>query len=385
MFKEKTIPLSIYVHIPWCIHKCPYCDFNSHEFKKQDIKNDESMYTAALLKQLENTNINNYKKPISSIFFGGGTPSLFNPETFKKIITKIQDRFELEKNCEITIEANPGTLDKEFFYGYKDIGINRMSLGIQSFNQKHLTKLERIHDQQEAIESASLAVKLFDNVNIDLMFALPEQTKLELNEDIKMALDVNSSHISYYHLTIEPNTSFYKHPPKLPTHDESAELFDLVKKKLVNNGFLHYETSVYAKKNSECKHNLNYWNFGDYIGIGAGAHSKLTTNDTIRRYVCHKNPKYYISEARKNNYVNDERLLSANDRIFEFMMNALRINNGFITNFFEERTNLPIKKIEKELSIAKDKELIEEINGRIKPTLLGQQFLNELLQIFLKD
>ncbi|MFL2981109.1 MAG: radical SAM family heme chaperone HemW [Methylophilaceae bacterium] len=385
MFKEKTIPLSIYVHIPWCIHKCPYCDFNSHEFKKQDIKNDESMYTAALLKQLENTNINNYRKPISSIFFGGGTPSLFNPETFKKIITKIQDRFELKKNCEITIEANPGTLDKEFFYGYKDIGINRMSLGIQSFNQKHLTKLERIHDQQEAIESASLAVKLFDNVNIDLMFALPEQTKLELNEDIKMALDVNSSHISYYHLTIEPNTSFYKHPPKLPTHDESAELFDLVKKKLVNNGFLHYETSAYAKKNSECKHNLNYWNFGDYIGIGAGAHSKLTTNDTIRRYVCHKNPKYYISEARKNNYVNDERLLSANDRIFEFMMNALRINNGFITNFFEERTNLPIKKIEKELSIAKDKELIEEINGRIKPTLLGQQFLNELLQIFLKD
>ncbi|MAS00270.1 MAG: YggW family oxidoreductase [Nitrosomonadales bacterium] len=384
MFKEKTIPLSIYVHIPWCIHKCPYCDFNSHELKKQDIKNDEKIYAAALIKQLENTNIN-YKKPISSIFFGGGTPSLFNPETFRKIITKIKNRFDLTKNCEITIEANPGTLDKEFFYGYKDVGVNRMSLGIQSFNQKHLKKLERIHNQQEAIESANLAVKLFDKVNIDLMFALPEQTKLELDDDIKMAMDINSSHISYYHLTIEPNTFFYKHPPKLPTHDESAELFDLVNKKLINNGFLHYETSAYAKKDSECKHNLNYWNFGDYIGIGAGAHSKITSNNSIRRYVSHKNPKHYISKVNNNNYIDNERLLSSNDRIFEFMMNALRINNGFKKKFFEERTNLPIKIIKKELSIAKNKKLLEEINGRIKPTLLGQQFLNELLQIFLKD
>tara|TARA_B100001564_G_C20597345_1_gene650915 strand:- start:67 stop:1221 length:1155 start_codon:yes stop_codon:yes gene_type:complete len=384
VFKEKTIPLSIYVHIPWCIHKCPYCDFNSHELKKQDIKNDEKIYAAALIKQLENTNIN-YKKPISSIFFGGGTPSLFNPETFRKIITKIKNRFDLTKNCEITIEANPGTLDKEFFYGYKDVGVNRMSLGIQSFNQKHLKKLERIHNQQEAIESANLAVKLFDKVNIDLMFALPEQTKLELDDDIKMAMDINSSHISYYHLTIEPNTFFYKHPPKLPTHDESAELFDLVNKKLINNGFLHYETSAYAKKDSECKHNLNYWNFGDYIGIGAGAHSKITSNNSIRRYVSHKNPKHYISKVNNNNYIDNERLLSSNDRIFEFMMNALRINNGFKKKFFEERTNLPIKIIKKELSIAKNKKLLEEINGRIKPTLLGQQFLNELLQIFLKD
>ena len=200
-----------------------------------------------------------------------------------------------------------------------------------------------------------------------------------------MAMDINSSHISYYHLTIEPNTFFYKHPPKLPTHDESAELFDLVNKKLINNGFLHYETSAYAKKDSECKHNLNYWNFGDYIGIGAGAHSKITSNNSIRRYVSHKNPKHYISKVNNNNYIDNERLLSSNDRIFEFMMNALRINNGFKKKFFEERTNLPIKIIKKELSIAKNKKLLEEINGRIKPTLLGQQFLNELLQIFLKD
>jgi len=199
--KKYSIPLSVYVHIPWCIHKCPYCDFNSHEFEGQDIKNNELIYTNALIKQLENSNID-LQRPIHSIFFGGGTPSLFSPASFKKIITKIDDKFGLGENCEITIEANPGTVDKQYFYGYKDVGINRMSLGIQSFNEKHLKKLERIHNQQEAIEAANLAVKLFDKVNIDLMFALPGQTQPELNDDIEMALAIGSSHISYYHLTI---------------------------------------------------------------------------------------------------------------------------------------------------------------------------------------
>ena len=381
--KQDRIPLSIYVHIPWCIHKCPYCDFNSHEFQQQDIKKNELIYTNALIKQLESTNIS-CQRPIHSIFFGGGTPSLFSPATFKKIITKINNTFGLEKNCEITIEVNPGTLDNQYFLGYKDIGINRMSLGIQSFNNKHLKKLERIHNQLEAIESANLAVKLFDKVNIDLMFGLPGQTKLELDNDITMALEINSSHISYYHLTIEPNTFFHKHPPKIPNQDESAELFDLVNTKLKKNNFLHYETSAYAKKGSECQHNLNYWNFGDYLGLGAGAHSKITTEESILRYACHKNPKYYISEVNKNNYINEEKLLTTNDRIFEFMMNSLRLNDGFQINSFEERTNLPIKEIEKELSTAKNKKLIKEINGRIKPTILGQKFLNDLLQIFLR-
>ena len=384
MSKKYSIPLSVYVHIPWCIHKCPYCDFNSHEFEGQDIKNNELIYTNALIKQLENSNVNS-QRPIHSIFFGGGTPSLFSPTAFKKIITTIDEKFGLEEDCEITIEANPGTIDKQYFYGYKDVGINRMSLGIQSFNEKHLKNLERIHNQQEAIEAANLAVALFDKVNIDLMFALPGQTKTELNSDIEMALEIGSSHISYYHLTIEPNTFFHKHPPKVPNQDESAELFDLVSSKLKNANFEHYETSAYAKKGSQCSHNLNYWNFGDYLGIGAGAHSKITSNESILRYACHKSPKYYISEVTKNNYINEEQFLTTNDRVFEFMMNALRLNNGFDIISFEQKTNLRISEIQKELSIAKEKQLIIEINGRIKPTILGQSFLNELLQIFLRD
>jgi len=376
--------LSIYVHIPWCVHKCPYCDFNSHSLKNKSINEFEEIYTQAVIDQVSNSEIRK-NKIIPSIFFGGGTPSLFSPNSIEKILLSISDKYTLEKDCEITLEANPGTIDQSYFKGYKKVGINRVSLGIQSFNDIHLKSLERIHDRNQALSAALQAREVFDNINLDLMYALPNQTMSELDKDVNQALSIEPEHISYYHLTIEPNTMFHKFPPNQPSDDVSADMGDLIAHKLENFNYQHYETSAYAKPNKECKHNLNYWNFGDYIGIGAGAHSKLTTNDTIRRYVCHKNPKYYISEARKNNYVNDERLLSANDRIFEFMMNALRINNGFITNFFEERTNLPIKKIEKELSIAKDKELIEEINGRIKPTLLGQQFLNELLQIFLKD
>ena len=384
MSNKHPIPLSVYVHIPWCIHKCPYCDFNSHEFQGQDIKQNEIIYTNALIKQLESIHFSS-QRPIHSIFFGGGTPSLFSPEAFEKIINKIREKFTLENNCEITIEANPGTVDKQYFYGYKDIGINRMSLGIQSFNETHLKKLERIHNKQEAYEAAKLAVKLFDKVNIDLMFALPEQTPSELNDDIKMALDIGSSHVSYYHLTIEPNTFFYKHPPKVPNQDDSSKLFDLVCNGLKNANFEHYETSAYAKKGSQCHHNLNYWNFGDYLGIGAGAHSKITSGDSIIRYSCHKSPKYYLSEVDKNNFIKEEHELTNNDRVFEYMMNALRLNNGFEISNFEYRTNLPINEIKEELLIAREKQLISQIDGRIKPTILGQNFLNELLQIFLRS
>lgn len=383
MTKKDPIPLSVYIHIPWCIHKCPYCDFNSHEFKGQDIKNNEVIYTNALIKQIENFNFDS-QRPIHSIFFGGGTPSLFSPATFEKIIGKIKDKYGLKEDCEITIEANPGTIDKQYFYGYRDVGINRISLGIQSFNEKHLKNLERIHNQKEAIEAANLAIKLFNEVNIDLMFALPGQTKLELNNDIKMALDIGSSHISYYHLTIEPNTFFFKHPPDIPDQDKSAELSDLVSEKLKYANFKHYETSAYAEIGSQCRHNLNYWNFGDYLGIGAGAHTKITSKRSIRRYACHKNPKYYISAINGNNYFDENRLLTTNDSVFEFMMNSLRLNDGFDINSFEEKTFLPISEIKKELSVAKEKQLITEINGRIKPTILGQRYLNELLQIFLR-
>jgi len=377
-------PLSIYIHIPWCIHKCPYCDFNSHEFKDQNIKNNEEAYTHALVKQIENYNIEP-NRPIHSIFFGGGTPSLFSPKAFDTLIKKLENTFGLDKNCEITIEANPGTFDKEHFYGYRDVGINRMSLGIQSFNQTHLKKLERIHSPKEAASAANLAVKIFDKVNIDLMFALPNQSLSDVKEDITKALEIGTSHISYYHLTIEPNTFFYKFPPQLPDEEKSAEIFDLISNELNSAKFEHYETSAYAKKNSQCLHNLNYWNFGDYLGIGAGAHSKLSCEGKISRKSCFKNPRDYIKNTNNHKFYDDEKLLSENDLIFEFMMNALRLNKGFNQSLFEQRTNLPISIIDKELSLAKDKKLIIQKNGRIKPTDLGQSFLNELLQIFLKD
>ena len=377
-------PLSVYIHIPWCIHKCPYCDFNSHEFKDQNIKNNEEAYTHALLKQIENYNIEP-NRPIHSIFFGGGTPSLFSPKAFDTLIKKLENTFGLGKDCEITIEANPGTFDKEHFYGYRDVGINRMSLGIQSFNHTHLKKLERIHSPKEAASAANLAVKIFDKVNIDLMFALPNQSLSDVKEDITKALEIGTSHISYYHLTIEPNTFFYKFPPQLPDEEKSAEIFDLISNELNSAKFEHYETSAYAKKNSQCLHNLNYWNFGDYLGIGAGAHSKLTCKGKISRKSCFKNPRDYIKNTNNHKFYDDEKLLSENDLIFEFMMNALRLNKGFNQSLFEQRTNLPISIIDKELSLAKDKKLIIQKNGRIKPTDLGQSFLNELLQIFLKD
>ena len=377
-------PLSVYIHIPWCIHKCPYCDFNSHEFKDQNIKNNEEAYTHALLKQIENYNIEP-NRPIHSIFFGGGTPSLFSPKAFDTLIKKLENTFGLDKDCEITIEANPGTFDKEHFYGYRDVGINRMSLGIQSFNQTHLKKLERIHSPKEAASAANLAVKIFDKVNIDLMFALPNQSLSDVKEDITKALEIGTSHISYYHLTIEPNTFFYKFPPQLPDEEKSAEIFDLISNELNFAKFEHYETSAYAKKNNQCLHNLNYWNFGDYLGIGAGAHSKLSYEGKISRRSCFKNPRDYIKNTNNHKFYDDEKLLSENDLIFEFMMNALRLNKGFNQSLFEQRTNLPISIIDKELSLAKDKKLIIQKNGRIKPTDLGQSFLNELLQIFLKD
>jgi len=380
----KYPPLSVYIHIPWCIHKCPYCDFNSHEFKDQNIKNNEEAYTHALVKQIENYNIEP-NRPIHSIFFGGGTPSLFSPKAFDTLIKKLENTFGLDKNCEITIEANPGTFDKEHFYGYRDVGINRMSLGIQSFNQTHLKKLERIHSPKEAASAANLAVRIFDKVNIDLMFALPSQSLSDVKEDITKALEIGTSHISYYHLTIEPNTFFYKFPPQLPDEEKSAEIFDLISNELNSAKFEHYETSAYAKKNSQCLHNLNYWNFGDYLGIGAGAHSKLSCEGKISRKSCFKNPRDYIKNTNNHKFYDDEKLLSENDLIFEFMMNALRLNKGFNQSLFEQRTNLPISIIDKELSLAKDKKLIIQKNGRIKPTDLGQSFLNELLQIFLKD
>ena len=381
---QRLPPLSIYVHIPWCIHKCPYCDFNSHEFKGQNIKDNEMAYTQALIKQIGSHQFET-NRPVQSIFFGGGTPSLFSPQSFEKIIQTLKQKFSLAEFCEITIEANPGTIDKEYFYGYQEIGINRMSLGIQTFNDKHLKKLERIHSQKEAYDAATLAIELFNNVNIDLMFALPNQTLPELNEDIEEAINLHSTHLSYYQLTLEPNTYFYNHPPALPDQDESAEFSDLIKSKLMGAKFEHYETSAYAKRENKCNHNLNYWRFGDYLGIGAGAHSKITNDFNITRFSTYKNPKQYIQEVNNHSHIQEEQLINKNDIPFEFMMNALRLNDGFTIDLFEQRTGLSLSSIDSEIKLCLEKGLLDRNNGTIKPTLLGQNFLNNLLQIFLRN
>ena len=378
-------PLSIYVHIPWCIHKCPYCDFNSHELRNSSIKDQEQIYTDALLNQI--TLSADYSgRTIHSIFFGGGTPSLFSPEAINRIILAISRQFTLANDCEVTLEANPGTIDKAYFKGYKDVGVNRVSLGIQSFNNIHLKSLERIHDKEQAYEAAQWARQLFDNINLDLMFALPNQTKSDLIHDINTALAIRPDHISYYHLTIEPNTLFHKHPPSQPNEDDSADMGDIIIETLKQQDFDHYETSAFAKELKHCRHNMNYWEFGDYLGLGAGAHSKITlTDNQQKRFSCYKNPAQYIENVKKNTPFIEEKLLVKNELIFEFMMNALRLNHGFKKNLFISSTGVSLDQIKEELDIAKDKGLLIETSDIIKPTILGQQFLNELLQIFMRD
>ena len=292
-------PLSIYVHIPWCIHKCPYCYFNSHELRNSSIEDQEKIYTDALLSQIAISN-DYSRRTIHSIFFGGGTPSLFSPDSINRIILAISHKFKLMNDCEITLEANPGTMDKSYFEGYKQVGVNRVSLGIQSFNNGHLKILERIHDKEQAFEAAQWARKLFSNINLDLMFALPNQTQTDLLEDINTALAIKPDHISYYHLTIEPNTIFHKFPPSLPSEDDSADMGDIIIQTLAEHNFHHYETSAFAKEFKHCRHNMNYWEFGDYLGFGAGAHSKITLEDNHqKRFSCYKNPSQYIDSIKK--------------------------------------------------------------------------------------
>ncbi len=377
--------ISIYVHIPWCVHKCPYCDFNSHGLKNSSIVDHQEIYTSAVTKQIKLAKLNS-NIVIHSIFFGGGTPSLFSPIFIDKILTSIYKNFSVKKGCEITLEANPGTIDQNFFHGYKEIGVNRISLGIQSFNDKHLKSLERIHDRNQAINAARLARKIFDNINLDLMFALPNQAMSELQEDINTAISIEADHLSYYHLTIEPNTIFHKFPPHQPDEDLSADMGDEVSKKLTNCGYQHYETSAYARDNKECIHNLNYWTFGNYLGVGAGACSKISiTNGLQRRLTCYKNPNQYVNEAKNNNFYMETKEILESKIVFEFMMNALRLNQGFTKKLFEKQTKLNIKKIKKELAEAKDKKFILETSDMIIPTQFGRNFLNELLQIFMKD
>ena len=379
-------PLALYIHIPWCVRKCPYCDFNSHE-NKANIQ--ENAYIDALIADLEQASPQVWGRKIRSVFFGGGTPSLFSAEAIEKILSHVRMLTPLEYEAEITLEANPGTVDAAHFAGYKQAGVNRVSLGIQSFDDRYLNAIGRIHDKGQALAAAELALKTFDRVNLDVMYALPDQSLKDALRDAKQACALAPSHLSFYHLTLEPNTPFHRTPPSLPDEDASASMQEKIEEVLAEHGYLHYETSGFAKSGKQCRHNLNYWTFGDYLGIGAGAHSKLSFHDKIIRQTRHKHPNRYLEYAIKGEAVDQEWSIQKDELGFEFMMNALRLTDGFELDLFEERTGLSPRLINNKLKKAQEKGLIEQKRSPenrilIKPTLLGQRFLNELLQLFLE-
>jgi putative oxygen-independent coproporphyrinogen III oxidase len=373
-------PLSLYIHIPWCVRKCPYCDFNSHEARTAIPEQD---YVDALILDLEQALPLIWGRKIVSIFFGGGTPSIFSPQAIDHLLSAVRARVPLVYEAEITLEANPGTVDEARFTGFRDAGVNRLSLGIQSFNSRHLAALGRIHDESQARSAAEIALKTFERVNLDLMYALPEQSMDEAMSDVRIACDLGPTHLSCYHLTLEPNTPFYRTPPSLPDDDTSAAMQEAIEAELADRGFLHYETSAFAKPGKQCRHNLNYWLFGDYLGIGAGAHSKLSFHDRIIRQSRYKHPASYLQKASAGEHIEREQVLKPADLGFEFMMNALRLTEGFDAALFQERTGLPLSAVNQALSEAEAKGLVARDLVKIAPTLRGQRYLNELLQMFL--
>lgn len=373
-------PLSLYIHIPWCVRKCPYCDFNSHE-SKQEIP--EAAYVDTLIADLEQATPLIWGRKIHSVFFGGGTPSLFTAEAIDKILSHVRMLTPLEYGAEITLEANPGTVDIANFEGYKQAGVNRVSLGIQSFDNRYLKALGRIHDREQALNAIQLALKTFDKVNLDVMYGLPEQSIEDAQHDAELACNLDPAHLSFYHLTLEPNTPFHRTPPSLPDDDTSATMQEEIEKILAAHGYENYETSAFAKTNKQCHHNLNYWTFGDYLGIGAGAHSKLSFHDKIIRQARHKHPKRYMEYVPKGKAVDQEWKIKNEELGFEFMMNALRLTKGFDKDLFTARTGIPLISLQNQLKQASQLGLLSEHQQTIQPTLKGRRFLNNLLDIFL--
>ncbi len=373
-------PLSLYIHIPWCVKKCPYCDFNSHESRTEI---PEKRYVAALIADLEQSVPRVYGRKIKSVFFGGGTPSLFSAESIDEILSAVRMLTPLEYGAEITLEANPGTVETARFAAYKQADVNRISLGIQSFNADYLKALGRIHDDKQAIQAAELALNTFERVNLDVMYALPNQSLEHALQDARQAVALNPDHLSFYHLTLEPNTPFHRTPPSLPDDDVSADMQEQIEALLGEHGYEHYETSAFCKPKSQSRHNLNYWQFGDYLGIGAGAHSKLSYHDKITRETRHKHPKAFMENAENGNAVDNSWQIAQADLGFEFMMNALRLTDGVETGLFQQRTGLSLQTMHAGLAAATKKGLITQDLTRIKPTALGQRYLNDLLGLLL--
>ncbi len=377
------LPLSLYIHIPWCIRKCPYCDFNSHE--SGDTPPPESAYVDALVTDLENDLPLIWGRTINTLFIGGGTPSLFSARSIENLLSQLRARLRFGTDTEITLEANPGAVDAERFREFRAAGINRLSIGIQSFDDGSLRKLGRIHTGQQARHAVELAQAAgFENINLDLMFALPEQTPEMARRDLQTAIELQPEHISYYQLTIEPNTPFYHQPPPSCDDDLIWKMQEEAKQLLAGYSYTQYEVSAYARQ-QRCRHNLNYWQFGDYLGIGAGAHSKLTDPHTqsITRLTKVRHPRQYLAHAGSPRCIRTRNSLTAKEIALEFMMNALRLVDGFDTRLFTAHTGLPPAFLKMELETAVEKGLIIKDALHIRPTSLGKRYLNNLLELFL--
>ncbi|WP_186037062.1 radical SAM family heme chaperone HemW [Burkholderia gladioli] len=376
-------PLALYVHFPWCVRKCPYCDFNSHEWKGERFP--EEAYLDALRADLEQALPFVWGRQVHTIFIGGGTPSLLSAAGLDRLLSDVRALLPLDADAEITLEANPGTFEAAKFAQFRASGVNRLSIGIQSFNEAHLKALGRIHDTAQARAAVEIAASTFDNFNLDLMFALPKQTLAQCQADIETALSYAPPHLSLYHLTLEPNTLFAKFPPAVPDDDASADMQEWIQERTAQAGYGRYEVSAYARPNRQCKHNLNYWRFGDYLGIGAGAHTKLSFPNRILRQARYKHPAAYMEQAMAGTPAQEEREVGPRDLPFEFMLNTLRLAEGFPVASYAERTGLPLSTIEPALAEAERRGLIARDYERIAPTPLGQRFLNDLQELFLRD
>jgi oxygen-independent coproporphyrinogen-3 oxidase len=375
-------PLSLYVHVPWCVRKCPYCDFNSHA-APDALPEDE--YVEALIADLESALPSIWGRKVGTVFIGGGTPSLFSAVAVDRLMSAVRARIPLSPDAEVTLEANPGTFEREKFAGYFAAGVNRLSLGIQSFDDAFLRALGRVHDGEEARRAAEAALMIFGNVNLDLMFALPEQSVADARRDVATALQFAPPHLSFYHLTLEPNTHFHRYPPPLPDDEAAADIEDAVLAQLRAAGYVHYETSAHAKPSRECRHNLNYWRFGDYLGIGAGAHSKLSFPNRIVRQMRWKQPRQYLAAVARNAPLQDDFEIANRDLPFEFMLNALRLTDGVPSSLYAERTGTPLSAAARMIALATDKGLLSPDPSRLAPTELGRRFLNDLQALFLAD
>jgi len=374
-------PLSLYVHFPWCVRKCPYCDFNSHEPGASGIP--ERTYLDALAADIEAALPLIWGRPVVSVFIGGGTPSLMSAAGVERLLSDVRARLPLQADCEITMEANPGTFEAERFAAYRSAGVNRLSIGVQSFDPAKLKALGRIHDRAQAEAAAALARRVFDNFNLDLMFGLPSQSLEEAQADVEAALAFAPPHLSLYQLTLEPNTVFAKYPPAVPDDDTTAGMQEWIEARTTQAGYRRYEVSAYARPGRECRHNLNYWRFGDYLGVGPGAHSKLSFPHRIVRQVRFRQPASYLERASRGEFLAEHIEVGRRDLPFEFMLNALRLSEGVPTGLFGERTGLPASAIEVPLQRAEQRGLIRCDHTRIQPTELGRRFLTDLQALFL--